>query len=105
MIPLSKIRENPVALRSVNRTSPDYLGLVDSIKQVGVMSSISVRELKDPATGDVLYGLIDGLHRFSAAQDAGLSEIPAQIKTFNEAAILEAQIIANAHKINRSLAA
>jgi len=98
-IPIAKIRENPVALRSVNRQSEAYVGLVDSIRQRGVLNPILVREIRDPETGDTLYGLIDGLHRFSGAQDAGLSEIPAQVRAMEDAAVLEAQIISNVHRI------
>lgn len=98
-IPLSMIRENPVALRSVNRQSESYMGLVDSIRKDGVLNAIVVREVEDPETKKVLYGLVDGLHRFSASQDAGLTHIPAQVRTFDDAETLEAQVLANVHKI------
>jgi len=75
------------------------MGLVDSIKKNGIMNSISVREIIDPETKEVLYGLVDGLHRFSGACDAGLTEIPAQICTFDDAEVLEAQVLANVHKV------
>lgn len=104
-IPLSLIRENPVALRNVNRKGEGYLGLVDSVRKDGVLNAIVVREIKDPTNGNVVYGLVDGLHRFSAASDAGLTEIPAQVKDMDDAAVLEAQLIANVHKINGLLAA
>lgn len=98
-IPLSKIRENPVALRTVNRESEEYLGLVDSIRKNGVLCSISVREIKDADTGETLYGLVDGLHRFSASTDAGLDTIPAQVMEYDDAQTLQIQIIGNIHKI------
>lgn len=46
-IKLSEIRESPVALRKVDRTSEEYLGLVDSIRKSGVLNAILVREFKD----------------------------------------------------------
>jgi len=98
-IPLSSIRENPVALRNVNRMSPTYKELVDSVKRSGILNAILVREIVDPRTKVVVYGLIDGLHRFSAAQDAGLTEIPAQVRSMEDAAVLEAQVIANVQKV------
>lgn len=98
-IPLNKIRQNAVALRDVNRAHEDYLGLVDSIRKNGVLNSISVREIKDQSTGDVLYGLIDGLHRFSASRDAGMDDIPAMVFDKTDGEVLEAQIIANAQRI------
>ncbi len=98
-IKLSQIRENPDALRGVNRTSEKYIQLVDSVKSRGVLNAISVRELKDEGSGEVFYGIVDGLHRFTASVDAGKETIPAQITAMNAAEALEAQIIGNIHKI------
>lgn len=99
-IPLKLIRENTEALRTqVDKEDEQYKGLVDSVKNHGIMNPISVREIIDPATNEMLYGLVDGLHRFNAAMDAGLSEIPAQITTMDEANLVEAQILGNVHKI------
>lgn len=98
-IALAAIRENPSALRPVNRESEEYQGLVDSIRQRGVMNPIVVREVKDPASGEMHYGLIDGLHRYTAAQDAGLTEIPCNVMSMNDAEVLEAQVLANIHKV------
>lgn len=99
-IPLSKIRENSEALRTVvDKQDEDYLQLVDSVKKRGIMNPILVREIKDPASGEILYGLIDGLHRYNAAMDAGLDEIPANIGSLKDADLIEAQILANVHRI------
>ena len=98
-IPLSKIRENPVALRSVNRNTEKYAGLVESIKLHGVMNPINVREVKEEGSDETYYGLVDGLQRFTASGDAGKDTIPAQVITLTDAEILEAQIITNIHKI------
>lgn len=99
-IPLSKIRENKESLRPVVDKKEDrYVQLVDSVRQKGVMQPILVREVKDPTSGEILFGLIDGLHRFNAAMDAGMTDIPANIGSLADADLLEAQIIANTHKI------
>jgi ParB/RepB/Spo0J family partition protein len=98
-IPLDKIRENPVALREVDRTSESYLGLVDSIRKDGVLNAIVVREIVDPVSGETAYGLVDGLHRYTASQDAGKTSIPAQVTTMADGKVLEAQILANVHKV------
>jgi len=97
-IPLKQIRENPIALRKVNRQTETYLGLVDSIRQQGILNPINVREIAT-TNGETIYGLIDGLHRFTAAGDAGLDSIPAQVLSLNDAEVLEAQVIANIHKV------
>jgi len=98
-IPLSKIKANPAALREANTENPNFIALVDSIKQVGVLNAITVRELKDDATGETVYGLVDGLQRTTASRLAGKQTIPAHIMDLDEAQTLEAQIIANATRV------
>lgn len=98
-IKLDLIKENPVALRAVNRQDEGFQGLVDSIRDNGVLNAILVREMKDEETGETYYGLIDGLQRFSASRDAGRETIPALVKSMDDAAVLEAQVITNVHKI------
>ncbi len=98
-IPLDRIRENPIALRTVNRTTEDYLGLVDSIRKDGVLNSITVREVFEAGSKEPVYSLVDGLHRFTASTDAGLTDIPAQVIDMDEGEVLVAQIVANIHKI------
>lgn len=98
-IPVADIHENPVALRNVNREGESYLGLVDSIRNVGVMNPINVRRRTDADTGETFFELVDGLHRFSAARDAGIKEIPAHVLTLDDAQVLEAQIIGNIHRV------
>lgn len=104
-IPVALIRENSEALRvSVDKTKPEYQELVDSVRKRGVMNAVLVREIKDPATGGKLYGLIDGLHRYNAAMDAGLDEINASVGSLDDGDLLEAQILANVHKIETKAA-
>lgn len=98
-IPLKQIRENPVALRAVNRTDVNYIQFVDAVKDVGILNPISVREVKDATTGEIFYGIIEGLHRYTASLDAGKETIPAQVMTMDDAEVEEAQIIGNIHKI------
>ena len=98
-ININEIEENIVALRDVDKAKEDYIGLVDSIRRVGIMNPISVREVKNPETGKMFYAIIDGLHRWTAAKDAGLTMLPCYVKPLAEAEILEAQIIANVQKI------
>lgn len=101
-IPVSEIRENQVALRGVNRTEDKFKELVDSVRTNGIITPISVRRKatgKDDKPDGKKFELIDGLHRFSAALEAGLESIPAQVldKTSEEA--LLTQVLANLHKV------
>lgn len=98
-IPIVAIKESPVALRSVNKQDTAYQELVESIRARGVLNAILVREVRDSASGDIFYGLVDGLQRFSASCDAGLETIPAQIVSLSDAEVLEAQIITNVQRV------
>lgn len=101
-INLSDIRENPVALRQVNKKTEEYLGLVDSIRQRGFMGAITVRRrttTDESGVSVTYYEIIDGLHRVTAAKDAGLVEIEATITSMSDMETLEAQIMANIHRI------
>lgn len=98
-VAIGLIRENAAALRTVNRKSENYLGLIESMRINGFMGSIVVRVRKDEDTGAEYYELCDGLHRFSAAKEAGLSVIGVDIKELDDDQILEAQIMGNFHKI------
>lgn len=97
VLPLNAIRENPVALRAVNKETEEYINLVDSIRSKGVMNAISVREKKEKNVSH--FEIVDGLHRFSASIDAGRTDIPAQIVNYDDSGVLEAQLMANMHKI------
>lgn len=96
---LADIRDNPVALRTVNFESEAFLGLVDSMRQKGFIGAVSGRERTDAETGETYYELIDGLHRVSAARDAGLVSVNMDICEMGDDEVQEAQIMANIHKI------
>lgn len=106
-IPLALIRTNPIALRSVDKDSDKFKEMVQSVREVGVLSAISVRPNVDKESGLPYYEVIDGLHRFTASLEAGLradtnekiSTIPAQVMSMTDSKVLEAQLIANIHKV------
>lgn len=99
-IPLKEIRENKAALRVVHRESEEFVELVASVREMGILTPISVREMTDPETGHPYYSLVDGLQRFNAAIDAGLAEIPAHVLELNDVQALFAQTIGNLHRID-----
>lgn len=101
-LPLSEIVENKVALRDVNKETDKYKGMVDSIKVHGVINPIAVKGPLTNDNGGKYYALIDGLHRFTAAKDAGLQTIPCHVKDLDELQTLETQIVANIHKVETS---
>jgi len=103
-VPLDVVRPNPVALRTVNRKSEKYLGLVDSLRNKTFVGAISVNRREDVVdgekTGKWFLELIDGLHRYSAAKDLGLATINVDIHEFSEVETLELQLMANYHVID-----
>lgn len=77
-IPQNQIRPNPVQ----PRTEFDEVALAElvaSIKEVGLLQPIVVRQLPEPE-GDHHYELIMGERRWRASQEAGLPAIPAIIR-------------------------
>ena len=98
VLKLAEIVESPVALRSVNEESEQFLEMLESVKLKGVLESITVRPLKDGETAGK-YCIINGLHRYTCAKRAGLTEIPANILDIGDAEALEDQIITNIQKI------
>lgn len=94
MISLGMIVKSEVSLRDTQRNKEEYQFLCSSIRKLGVLNSILVRELPDGR-----YGLIDGLQRFSASIDVGKATIPARIVNMSDAEILEAQLITNVVRV------
>lgn len=95
-IPIAQIEESKVALRDVDKDSEQFKDLVQSIAERGVLNPINVRP---HPTEEGKFILIDGLQRFTASGEAGLTEIPAQILEIDEADVLETQIEANLQKV------
>ena len=99
-VSLSSIRENPVALRGVDREGEQYRNLKDAVAKLGIMNPINVREKTDGETEETYYEICDGLHRFSCAKDLGLDEIPVNVLDIDESEVLEAQIIGNLARVD-----
>lgn len=90
-LPIEVIQPSPYQPRQT--VEPEALkALADSVRQQGVVQPIVVREVK----GD--YQLIAGERRWRAAQQAGLQEIPAIIKSVSDQ---EAAVIALIENLQR----
>ena len=95
-IPLNRIRINPYQPRThFDEGAIDELA--KSIQQHGVFTPILVRE----GVGHD-YELIAGERRFRAAKKAGLTTIPAIIRNFNDAEMMEIAILENIQRENLS---
>jgi ParB/RepB/Spo0J family partition protein len=97
-LPLSSIVRNPDAIRQVTRDSEDFKSLVASVKSQGVIQAISVRPAPD---GSGKYVIIDGDHRFTAAEEAGLTEIKVDIdENCTDEQAYKRQYVANMQRVD-----
>lgn len=88
-IPLARIRPNQFQPRT--QFAEDALAsLVDSIRAVGVLQPVLVREV-----GEGEYELIAGERRCRAARRAGLQNIPALVQSVSDAVSLEQALVEN----------
>ena len=73
--------------------------LIDSIRQHGIIQPLIVRKLAttSPSGGGVgaRFELIAGERRWRAAQEIGLTEVPAIIRSANDLEVLELSLIEN----------
>ena len=88
-IPLESISANPdQPRRTFDEESLEELA--SSIAQLGIIQPLSLRK-----TGPDTYQIIAGERRFRAARMAGLSSVPAYIRTANDAELTEMALIEN----------
>ena len=88
-IELSKIQANPDQLRQIFDEEA-LQELAASIRQIGVIQPITLREITKDS-----YQIIAGERRYRASQLAGLTAIPAYIKTAEDESVMEMALIEN----------
>ncbi|RFA23438.1 ParB/RepB/Spo0J family partition protein [Subtercola boreus] len=76
----------------------DLAELVDSIREVGVLQPIVVRELPTIAGEPLQYELVMGERRLRASKELGLSAIPAVIKDTADENMLRDALLENLHR-------
>ncbi|MBS1836117.1 MAG: ParB/RepB/Spo0J family partition protein [Actinobacteria bacterium] len=90
-LPVESIRPNPMQpRRAFDEESLE--GLCDSIKELGVLQPVLVREVDDG------YELIAGERRLRAAKRAGLRTVPVVIRTADDVSSLEQALVENLHR-------
>lgn len=95
-IPVSAIRPNPRQPRQVF-DEEDLSELVHSIREIGVLQPIVVRQVAD-VDGVASYELVMGERRWRASQEAGLSAIPAIIRDTSDDDLLRDALLENLHR-------
>jgi ParB family chromosome partitioning protein len=93
-IPFAQIQVNPYQPR-VYFDKDALLELSESIKVQGIIQPITVRRLDTDE-----YQLISGERRFQASKLAGLTGIPAYVRTANDQQMLEMALIENIQREN-----
>jgi ParB/RepB/Spo0J family partition protein len=83
---LDEIDAPKIQLRPVRKYSVDYFELVDSIKKDGILQPILIRKKEGR------YVVVEGNWRYSAAKDAGLTEIPCLLREFTDDEVMIIQL-------------
>lgn len=93
------LRDVPIEEIEANRFQPrerfeeaSLIALADSIRELGVLQPVLVRETESG------YELIAGERRWRAAKRAGLTTIPALVRTADDLASLEQAVVENLHR-------
>lgn len=95
-IPLNQIMANPDQPRKTF-TTEELTELADSIKEKGVLQPILLRAVSGRPYA---YEIVAGERRWRASKLAGLTEIPALVKTINSENAMEIALIENVQREN-----
>ena len=88
-IPIDQITPNPDQPRTTfDETALEELAM--SIRELGIVQPLTVRNM-----GPQAYQIISGERRYRAAKLAGLSSVPAYVRTANDAELTEMALIEN----------
>lgn len=90
-LPVRLIEPDPEQVRRVDTTGEAFEGLVESVRQHGVLESISVRWFEDRK----VFQVVTGERRFRAAQKAGLEFIPAIVRDVTDTKKAIHQLVEN----------
>jgi len=83
-LPLSQIVENENNFFSMEEDA-EFLSLVESIKEIGVLHPILVHKIEDPNEADQsIYRIIAGHRMYRASIKAGKKTVPAVIAKFDD---------------------
>jgi ParB family transcriptional regulator, chromosome partitioning protein len=94
-VPIGSIKPNPRQPR-VNFDEDTMSSLTASIKELGILQPVLVRQIGGAAADD--FELIAGERRWRAARRAGLHTIPVLVLTSDETRSLEQALVENLHR-------
>jgi ParB family chromosome partitioning protein len=96
VVPVSHIRPNAFQPRN-HFDDESMASLAASIKAVGLLQPVLVRELRDESEA---YELIAGERRWRAARRAGLQTIPVLVQVADDVGSLEQALVENLHRVD-----
>ncbi len=96
VVPISHIRPNAYQPRS-HFDEESMASLAASIRAVGLLQPVLVRELQDETE---IYELIAGERRWRAARRAGLQTIPVLVQVADDVGSLEQALVENLHRVD-----
>ena len=96
VVPISHIRPNAYQPRS-HFDEESMASLAASIKAVGLLQPVLVRQLQDETEA---YELIAGERRWRAARRAGLQTIPVLVQVADDVTSLEQALVENLHRVD-----
>ncbi|TGX82640.1 ParB/RepB/Spo0J family partition protein [Palleniella muris] len=88
-IPITQIERNPDQPRR-DFDQEALMELAGSIREIGIVQPITLRQLSENR-----YQIIAGERRWRASQLAGLSSLPAYIRTINDENVMEMALVEN----------
>jgi ParB family chromosome partitioning protein len=94
LIPIDKLRANPGQPRK-SFDKEELAELADSIKQQGIIQPIIAEEAEDGS-----YIIVAGERRTRAARLAGLTEVPAILRSYSDEKRMEVSLIENIQRSN-----
>lgn len=90
--PLKALRESPTNPR---KTYAKMEQLVASVKSGGMLVPLIVRPIVREGDQPFIYEIVAGHRRFRAAKEAGLKEVPCDVRELTDAQVTEIQITEN----------
>lgn len=95
-----RLNNDTVAIRKVKQDSQKFQELLESIRTRGIMQPIKLRHIRnEDGSPSGFYGMVAGLHRFTAASILRLNEIPALITDVKDDEMIENQLIENIQRV------
>ena len=92
MLPVKDLLSMPFQSRKNIREGPEFEELVDSVRIIGVLQPIVVRQK------GVTFEIVAGERRVAACKKLGITEVPANVKTLTDQEAYEIQLVENVQR-------